>query len=84
MFNFVGYLNYYQSLHVECFCQEIKPLQIFICLTAPCQDDEFSCEAEKRCIGEKLVCDGTKQCQDGLDEKYCNSKLLRHATTLPC
>lgn len=33
-----------------------------------CQDNEFQCGKERQCVSTLLVCDGTEDCQNGLDE----------------
>lgn len=37
----------------------------------PCSESEFRCN-DGRCIPESKVCDGTIQCNDGLDESQCH------------
>ncbi|XP_071172288.1 low-density lipoprotein receptor-related protein 12-like isoform X1 [Mytilus edulis] len=39
---------------------------------SPCQDDEFHCTTEDVCIDERLKCDGTRHCNDDLDESDCS------------
>lgn len=37
-----------------------------------CQPDEFHCGPKGGCILKKFVCDGDKDCFDGLDEANCS------------
>nr|XP_006821452.1 PREDICTED: uncharacterized protein LOC102804529 [Saccoglossus kowalevskii] len=39
--------------------------------TAVCLEDDFPCDHGWQCIKSWLVCDGTRNCPDGSDEKYC-------------
>lgn len=39
--------------------------------TIACNDDEFFCESNQRCIVSDRVCDGYPDCVDHEDEKNC-------------
>ncbi|XP_070570703.1 low-density lipoprotein receptor-related protein 2-like [Ptychodera flava] len=38
---------------------------------AVCLEEDFSCDHGWECIKSALICDGTRHCADGSDEKYC-------------
>lgn len=46
------------------------------CLTGPCQSDEFHCTQEDLCIDDRLKCDGTRHCDDNLDESDCSCEYM--------
>ena len=37
-----------------------------------CEDDEYKCEVDLRCIPESYLCDGMVDCFDGADERDCS------------
>ncbi|UYV70471.1 hypothetical protein LAZ67_7003153 [Cordylochernes scorpioides] len=49
-----------------------------ICVAAliTCPETKFLCPLEKACIDKVKLCDGTKDCQDGSDEKEACSSML--------
>ena len=42
-----------------------------------CGSEEFSCGSkDKKCINRKLVCDGSEDCDNGLDEQNCTNSSM--------
>lgn len=37
-----------------------------------CKIGEFLCDENKKCLNSLKICDKIKDCEDGIDEKYCN------------
>ena len=37
-----------------------------------CEDDEFACFGDFKCLPGRKRCDGTADCSDSLDEQHCD------------
>lgn len=67
-----GYKTWFRSLIM------ISQLEMFFfSLSVKCKPGEFSCR-NKRCIPEKLKCDGRDDCSDGSDESQCEKCKKHH------
>ena len=48
------------------------------CREEPCQSWEFTCSIEGNtsfsCVPLMFLCDGTEDCENGIDEIYCDGK----------
>jgi hypothetical protein len=42
------------------------------CTPNECEDDEFQCVGDYKCIPGRFQCDGMKDCVDHSDEKNCS------------
>lgn len=46
-----------------------------LCLQVRCLQSEYHCERSDLCVKEKELCDGTRQCPRGDDERSCKKYL---------
>lgn len=47
--------------------------RVFVCETKACNKRHFRCADGRKCVSEKSICDGDRDCDDGSDERQCGN-----------